>query len=63
MSPEQSEELVAELRRLGKTFEYVTYPTEGHGFLRPARSWTSTAGWSASSTGISCENSALARAD
>ena len=32
--PKQSEELVAELRRLGKTFEYVTYPTEGHGFLR-----------------------------
>jgi dipeptidyl aminopeptidase/acylaminoacyl peptidase len=32
--PKQSEELVAELRRLGKTFEYVTYPTEAHGFLR-----------------------------
>src|SRR5262249_59393458 len=32
--PKQSEELVAELQRLGKTFEYVTYPTEGHGFLR-----------------------------
>ena len=32
--PKQSEELVAELRRLGKSFEYVTYPTEGHGFLR-----------------------------
>jgi len=32
--PGQSEELVAELRRLNKTFEYVTYPTEGHGFLR-----------------------------
>ena len=32
--PKQSEELVAELRRLGKTFEYVTYPTEGHGFFR-----------------------------
>ena len=32
--PRQSEQLVAELRRLGgKTFEYVTYPTEGHGFL------------------------------
>jgi dipeptidyl aminopeptidase/acylaminoacyl peptidase len=32
--PKQSEQLVAELRRLGgKTFEYVTYPTEGHGFL------------------------------
>ncbi len=34
--PEQSEELVAELRRLGKTFEYLTYPSEGHGFLRRA---------------------------
>ena len=34
VSPKQSEQLVAELRRLGKTFEYVTYPTEGHGFLR-----------------------------
>jgi dipeptidyl aminopeptidase/acylaminoacyl peptidase len=33
--PKQSEELVAELRRLGgKTFEYVTYTTEGHGLLR-----------------------------
>src|SRR5829696_1205443 len=33
--PKQSEELVAELRRLGgRTFEYVTYPTEAHGFLR-----------------------------
>jgi dipeptidyl aminopeptidase/acylaminoacyl peptidase len=34
VSPKQSEELVAALRRLGKTFEYVTYPTEAHGFLR-----------------------------
>jgi dipeptidyl aminopeptidase/acylaminoacyl peptidase len=34
VSPQQSEQLVAALRRLGKTFEYVTYPTEGHGFLR-----------------------------
>jgi dipeptidyl aminopeptidase/acylaminoacyl peptidase len=34
VSPKQSEQLVAALRRLGKTFEYVTYPTEGHGFLR-----------------------------
>jgi dipeptidyl aminopeptidase/acylaminoacyl peptidase len=32
--PKQSEELVAELRRLGKAYEYVTYPTEGHGLLR-----------------------------
>lgn len=32
--PKQSEELVQELRRLGgKTFEYLTYPTEAHGFL------------------------------
>jgi dipeptidyl aminopeptidase/acylaminoacyl peptidase len=30
----QSEQLVAELRRLDKTFEYLTYPTEGHGLLR-----------------------------
>ena len=34
VSPKQSEQLVGELRRLGKTFEYVTYPTEGHGLLR-----------------------------
>ncbi len=34
VSPKQSEELVAELRRLDKTFQYVTYPTEGHGLLR-----------------------------
>jgi dipeptidyl aminopeptidase/acylaminoacyl peptidase len=34
VSPKQSEELVAALRRLGKTFEYVTYPTEAHGLLR-----------------------------
>lgn len=32
--PKQSEELVAALRRLGKQYEYVTYPTEGHGLLR-----------------------------
>jgi dipeptidyl aminopeptidase/acylaminoacyl peptidase len=34
VSPKQSEQLVAELRRLGKTFEYLTYPTEAHGLLR-----------------------------
>jgi dipeptidyl aminopeptidase/acylaminoacyl peptidase len=34
VSPKQSEQLVTELRRLGKTFEYVTYPTEAHGLLR-----------------------------
>ncbi|MGA8038885.1 MAG: S9 family peptidase [Acidimicrobiia bacterium] len=32
--PDQSRQLADELRRLGKTFEYVTYPTEGHGLLR-----------------------------
>jgi dipeptidyl aminopeptidase/acylaminoacyl peptidase len=31
--PAQSEELVTALERLGKTYEYVTYPTEAHGFL------------------------------
>jgi dipeptidyl aminopeptidase/acylaminoacyl peptidase len=34
VSPKQSEELVAALRAAGKTFEYVTYPTEAHGLLR-----------------------------
>ena len=34
VSPKQSEELVAGLRRAGKTFEYITYPTEAHGLLR-----------------------------
>src|SRR5690606_5170927 len=34
VDPRQSEELVKELERLDKTFEYVTYPTEGHGLLR-----------------------------
>jgi dipeptidyl aminopeptidase/acylaminoacyl peptidase len=32
--PRQSAQLVEALRRAGKTFEYLTYPTEGHGFLR-----------------------------
>jgi dipeptidyl aminopeptidase/acylaminoacyl peptidase len=34
VSPKQSEELVAGLRRAGRTFEYITYPTEAHGLLR-----------------------------
>ncbi len=34
VNPAQSEELVEALRRLGKTFQYVTYPTEAHGLLR-----------------------------
>lgn len=32
--PDQSARLVEELKRLDKTFEYVTYPTEAHGLLR-----------------------------
>jgi dipeptidyl aminopeptidase/acylaminoacyl peptidase len=31
--PKQSEELVAALDRIGATYEYVTYTTEGHGLL------------------------------
>jgi dipeptidyl aminopeptidase/acylaminoacyl peptidase len=31
--PAQSRQLVDALARLGKTYEYVTYPTEAHGFL------------------------------
>lgn len=34
--PLQSEELVEALKRAGKTFEYKTYPNEGHGLLRRA---------------------------
>jgi dipeptidyl aminopeptidase/acylaminoacyl peptidase len=34
--PKQADELVAELRRLGKRYEYVTYTEEAHGFLRRA---------------------------
>lgn len=30
----QAEQLVVELKRLDKQFEYVTYPEEAHGFLR-----------------------------
>lgn len=32
----QSEELVRALEKAGKTFEFVTYPTEGHGLFRVA---------------------------
>jgi dipeptidyl aminopeptidase/acylaminoacyl peptidase len=34
VSPRQSRQLVEALQRLGKTYEYVTYPTEGHGLFR-----------------------------
>ncbi len=34
VSPKQSQELVEALRREDKQFEYITYPTEGHGLLR-----------------------------
>ncbi len=34
--PNQFEELVQSLKRSGKTFEYRTYPDEGHGVLRQA---------------------------
>jgi len=32
--PKQSEQLVEELTRAGKTFEYIVYEDEGHGFLQ-----------------------------
>jgi dipeptidyl aminopeptidase/acylaminoacyl peptidase len=34
VDPRQSEELVEALKREGKTFEYVVYEGEGHGFLQ-----------------------------
>jgi len=33
--PQESQEFVAALKRAGKTYEYVTYPHEGHGFQQP----------------------------
>ena len=32
--PKQSEQLVEEMQRLGKTFELFVYEGEGHGFLQ-----------------------------
>jgi dipeptidyl aminopeptidase/acylaminoacyl peptidase len=32
--PEQSQELVEALDQVGASYEYFTYPTEGHGLLR-----------------------------
>jgi len=34
VSPKQPEELVEALEQIGATYEYITYPTEGHGLLR-----------------------------
>ena len=34
VSPKQSEELVEGLDRVGATYEYITYPEEGHGLFR-----------------------------
>jgi dipeptidyl aminopeptidase/acylaminoacyl peptidase len=34
VDPRQSQELVDALDRVGATYEYITYPTEGHGLLR-----------------------------
>jgi dipeptidyl aminopeptidase/acylaminoacyl peptidase len=34
--PKQSEQLVEALKKEGKTFEYVVYEGEGHGFLNHA---------------------------
>jgi dipeptidyl aminopeptidase/acylaminoacyl peptidase len=33
--PQESQEFVAALKSAAKTYEYVTYPHEGHGFRRP----------------------------
>lgn len=32
---QESQEFVAELKKAGKTYDYVTYPHEGHGFQQP----------------------------
>jgi dipeptidyl aminopeptidase/acylaminoacyl peptidase len=33
--PQESQEFVSALKSAGKTYEYVTYPNEGHGFGDP----------------------------
>ena len=33
-APKQAEELVEALDQVGASYEYITYPTEGHGLLR-----------------------------
>jgi dipeptidyl aminopeptidase/acylaminoacyl peptidase len=33
--PQESQEFAAALKSAGKTYEYVTYPREGHGFRQP----------------------------
>ena len=33
--PQESQEFVAALKKTGKTYDYVTYPHEGHGFQQP----------------------------
>jgi dipeptidyl aminopeptidase/acylaminoacyl peptidase len=33
--PQESQQFVAALKKAGKTYEYVTYPHEGHGFQQP----------------------------
>ena len=33
--PQESQEFVAALKKAGKSYEYVTYPHEGHGFQQP----------------------------
>jgi dipeptidyl aminopeptidase/acylaminoacyl peptidase len=33
--PQESQEFVAALKKAGKTYDYVTYPHEGHGFQQP----------------------------
>ena len=33
--PQESVEFVAALKQAGKTYSYITYPNEGHGFRSP----------------------------
>jgi dipeptidyl aminopeptidase/acylaminoacyl peptidase len=33
--PQESIEFVAALKKAGKTYNYITYPNEGHGFRSP----------------------------
>lgn len=58
--PKQSEELVEALHREIKTYEYKTYPDEGHGTFEGRRTcWISTPVWSDFWAGTCCKSTNL----
>jgi len=54
--PKQSEQLVEALKRGGKTFEYIVYEGEGHGFMQKDNVLHYYATLERFWTGICCES-------